>query len=276
MMKKKLHSILLYGMFLLTLKLHAQPINAYDNNLDHGNIIQLTTINNIASASINQLGKILFVLLLIASIALLLSKANAQQIDKRWGDQGNGKFVNPIILADYSDPDVIRVGKKFYMIASEFHYMGIQVLESEDMVNWKVIAQVYDRLDLPGYSEMTKYGGGSWAPAIRYHDNKFWIYFCTPQEGLFMSTATKAEGPWSPLHHVKEISGWEDPCPLWDEDGQTYMGRSQLGGGPIIIHKMSNDGKELLDAGRTVYEGPVAEGTKLFKKDGATKAMESL
>lgn len=56
------------------------------------------------------------------------------------------------------------------------------------------------------------------------------------------------------------------PLPLWDEDGQAYLGRSRHGAGPIIIHKMSADGTRLLDEGMTVYTGPVAEGTKIFKK----------
>ncbi len=188
--------------------------------------------------------------------------------DTRWGDQGNGKYVNPILNADYSDPDVIRVGDKYYMICSEFHFMGIPVLESEDMVNWKIITQIYNEINLPGYNSMERYGGGSWAPAIRYYNDKYWVYFCTPNEGLFMSTAENPAGPWSPLVHVKTVSGWEDPCPLRDDNGDAYLGRSQLGGGPIIIHKMSADGTRLLDNGVKVYEGPTAEGTKMFKKDG--------
>lgn len=105
-------------------------------------------------------------------------------------------------------------------------------------------------------------------PSIRYHDNKFWVFFCTPKEGLFMSNAVNPSGPWSPLHLVKKVEKWEDPCPFWDEDGQAYLGRSRHGAGPIIIHKMSADGTRLLDEGMTVYTGPVAEGTKIFKKDG--------
>ncbi len=191
-----------------------------------------------------------------------------EPLDNRWGDLGNGTFANPILNADYSDPDVIRVGEKYYMVASDFHFIGMQVLESEDMVNWKIISQIYSRLDFPKYDKMERYGNGSWAPTIRYHDDKFWVYFCSPEEGLFMSNATNPAGPWLPLVHVKNISGWEDPCPLWDDNGDTYLGRSQLGGGPIIIHKMSADGTQLLDDGVKVYEGPTAEGTKLFKKDG--------
>lgn len=188
--------------------------------------------------------------------------------DTRWGDQGNGRYVNPILNADYSDPDVIRVGEKYYMICSEFHFMGIPVLESEDMVNWHIISKVFNRIDFPEYDSMERYGGGSWAPSLRYHDGRFWVYFCSPNEGLFVSTATDAAGPWSELVNVKHVSGWEDPCPLWDDNGVAYMGRSQLGGGPIIIHKMSADGMKLLDDGVEVYHGPTAEGTKLFKKDG--------
>ena len=185
-----------------------------------------------------------------------------------WGDQGNGTYVNPILNADYSDPDVIRVGEKYYMVASDFHFTGMQVLESDDMVNWRLLSQVYRRFDFPGWDSMEHYGGGSWAPSLRYHDGKFWVFFCTPDEGLFMSNATDPAGPWSPLHNVCHVKGWEDPCPFWDEDGQAYLGRSILGAGPIIIHRMSPDGTRLLDDGCTVYTGPVAEGTKIHKRDG--------
>ena len=192
--------------------------------------------------------------------------SNAQPLD--WGDQGNGTYKNPVLNADYSDPDVIRVGNKYYMVASDFHFVGMQVLESTDLVNWQIISQVYDRFDLPGWDANQHYAGGSWAPSIRWHDGRFYVYFCTPEEGLFMSSAADARGPWTPLHCLKAVPKWEDPCPLWDDDGQAYLGRSQHGAGPIIVHKMSADGKTLLDEGVTVYTGPVAEGTKWLKRNG--------
>lgn len=186
-----------------------------------------------------------------------------------WGDLGNGYYKNPVLNADYSDPDVIRVGSDFYMVASDFHYMGMQVLHSKDLVNWRIIGQIYRRLDIhPRYDNMEGYGKGSWAPSIRYHDGKFYVYFCTPDEGLYMSTATDPAGPWSPLHEVKRVSGWEDPCPFWDDDGNAYLGHSTVGAGPIIIHRMSHDGKTLLDDGVVVYVGKVAEGTKIYKRNG--------
>lgn len=207
---------------------------------------------------------LLIFLCFISNVLVLLAQGTPGQ----WGDQGNGTYINPILNADYSDPDVIRVGDKYYMVASDFHFLGMQVLESEDMVNWKLISQIYHRFDFPGWNDNQQYAGGAWAPAIRYHDNKFWVFFCTPKEGLFMSNAINPTGPWSPLHLVEKVEKWEDPCPFWDEDGQAYLGRSRHGAGPIIIHKMNADGTRLLDEGTTVYTGPVAEGTKILKKDG--------
>ena len=185
-----------------------------------------------------------------------------------WGDLGNGFYKNPVLNADFSDPDVIRAGAKYYMVASDFHFLGMQVLESDDMVNWHYISQIYRRFDEPGWDSNQHYAGGSWAPAIRYHDGLYYVYFCTPEEGLYMSTAKDPHGPWAPLHLVRRVPKWEDPCPFWDDDGQAYLGRSQHGAGPIIVHRMSPDGKTLLDEGKTVYTGPVAEGTKFLKRNG--------
>lgn len=209
----------------------------------------------------------------IAALAVISCTNNAAQYGevKSWGDQGDGTYANPVLVADFSDPDVIRVDDTFYMVASDFHFMGIQILKSSDLVNWEYITQIYERLDFPDYDNMNAYSAGSWAPSIRYHDGKFYVYFCTPTEGLFMTCAEKPEGPWSELTFVHEGGpdfGWEDPCPFWDEDGQAYLGRSQLGAGPIILHRMSADGKQLLDDGTVIYEGDVAEGTKFLKKDG--------
>ena len=209
-----------------------------------------------------------FSLIAGALFLLLAACSHPKPNGNTWGDTGDGRYLNPVLAADYSDPDAIRVGDKYYMVASDFHFLGMQVLESDDLVNWRLISQIYDRFDLPGWDGNQHYSGGSWAPAIRWHDGKFWVYFCTPEEGLFMSTAENPAGPWEPLHCVKSIPRWEDPCPFWDEDGQAYLGHSLKGAGPIILHRMSPDGKELLDEGVTIYTGPTAEGTKIHKWNG--------
>ena len=209
---------------------------------------------------------------LLSVLLLLMTISSSAQ---SWGDQGDGTYRNPVLNADFSDPDVIRVGEKYYMVASDFHFLGMQVLESDDMVNWRYISQIYSRFDEPGWDANQHYAGGSWAPAIRYHDGLYYVYFCTPDEGLYMTTAKDPHGPWAPLHLVKRVEKWEDPCPFWEDDGehqssdgQAYLGRSRHGAGPIIVHKMSPDGKQLLDEGVTVYEGPIAEGTKFMKRNG--------
>ena len=186
-----------------------------------------------------------------------------------WGDQGDGTYRNPILKSDYSDPDIIRHGDDFYLIASDFHFVGIQVLHSRDLVNWKVIGQVFDRLTMSSrYDEMKGYSQGTWAPTIRYHEGEFYIFVCTPYDGLFMWHAKDPAGPWSETVTVKAVEKWEDPCPFWDDDGQAYMVHSYLGAGPLILHKMSVDGTRLLDEGKEIYRGKVAEGPKLFKRNG--------
>ena len=111
-----------------------------------------------------------------------------------WGDQGDGTYRNPILNADYSDPDVIRVGDDFYLVGSDFHFVGIQILHSRDLVNWRIIGQVFNRLTMnPRYDTMQGYAQGTWAPSLRYHNGEYYIYVCTPHDGLFM---WHAKNPW--------------------------------------------------------------------------------
>jgi len=202
-------------------------------------------------------------------------------------------YRNPILFADYSDPDVIRVGQCYYMVASTFHFSpGIPVLKSMDLVHWTIIAHALPRLvfhkryDLPGpisFDDSTArppwkptdgqgYSGGVWAPAIRYHQGCYYIYFATPSDGIFMVSATNAEGPWNPPVTLAAEAGFEDPCPFWDDDGKAYLVHSRVGAGPLILHKMSSDGKTLLDKGTVIVQEPeklpTLEGPKLIKRHG--------
>jgi beta-xylosidase len=185
-------------------------------------------------------------------------------------------YTNPILFADYSDPDVIRVGSDYYLVASSFHFMpGLPILKSNDLIHWTIIGHVFPRLDIsPAYSMIdgNRYGRGAWAPAIRYHDKKFFVYFPTPDEGIFMSTAPSAEGPWTTPVAVLAQPGLEDPCPFWDDDGTAYLIHSKTGAGPLYLHKMSADGKTLLDDGKLIVQNkqalPTLEGPKLYKRNG--------
>ena len=197
-----------------------------------------------------------------------------------WGDQGDGTFKNPVLWADYNNLDVIVVGSDFYMIAASHHFMGMPVLHSSDGVNWTLLTRIYRRLDIdPRYNTPGQaYQDGTWAPAIRYHDGRFYVYVTTPTEGLIMTSTADAAGPWDPWLVVKAVAGWEDPCPFWDDvanaggDGpngeKAYLIRSQTGAGPLIIQQMSWDGKQLLGTTTTVANGPTLEGPKLGKRNG--------
>lgn len=139
----------------------------------------------------------------------------------------------------------------------------------EGLINWEIIGQVFDKLTMaPKYDQLTGYAEGTWAPAIRYHNGEFCIYVCTPSEGLFMWHAKDPGGPWSQTVTVVSAPNWEDPCPFWDDDGTPYLVHSRKGAGPLILHKMSADGTKLLDDGKQIYQGPTAEGPKMFKRHG--------
>lgn len=200
------------------------------------------------------------------------------------------EYTNPVIYADYSDPDVIRVGDTYYHVSSSFHFVpGIPVLRSKDLVNWTIIGHVLPRLgfapeyDMPGPYELDdtkskptrpglRYMGGVWAPAIRHHDGRFHVYWATPDEGIFMASATDPAGPWSEPVALKTGAGYEDPCPFWDDDGQAWLIHGKVGAGPLVLHRMSVDGKRLLDEGTVIaYDPvnlPVLEGPKFHKRNG--------
>jgi beta-xylosidase len=185
-------------------------------------------------------------------------------------------YRNPILFADYSDPDVIRDGLNYYLVASTFHFVpGIPILQSSDLVHWTIIGHVVHRLDMdPRYSMIggNRYGKGVWAPSIRKHDGRFYVYFPTPSEGIFVSTAEKMTGPWSEPEVVIAGAGLEDPCPFWDDDGTAYLIHSRTGAGPLILHRMSADGRHVLDEGKIIVQDPehlpVLEGPKLYKRNG--------
>jgi len=221
-------------------------------------------------------------LLSLAAIGLLAPLTGAAAPEQ-------ATYSNPILFADYSDPDMIRVGRDYYMVASSFHFSpGIPILKSRDLVHWAIIGHVLPKLDfapeydMPGPHTLTdkiskpvggtRYAGGVWAPSIRHHEGRFYVYWATPDEGIFMSTATRAEGPWAKPTKVIDQPLLEDPCPIWDDDGQAWLVHSRHGAGPLILHKMSADGTRVLDAGTVIVEDkanlPILEGPKFYKRNG--------
>lgn len=205
---------------------------------------------------------------LLAGAAVALSPAGHPAAEKT--------YRNPVLFADYSDPDVIRDGPNYYLIASSFHFVpGIPILQSADLVHWTIVGHVVQRLEMDRRYSMiggNRYGEGVWAPSIRKHSRLFYVYFPTPKEGIFVSTASNIRGPWSKPVAVIAQAGLEDPCPFWDDDGKAYLVHSRVGAGPLILHRMSPDGRHVLDEGKVIVQDPkdlpVLEGPKLYKRNG--------
>jgi len=204
-------------------------------------------------------------------------------------DQGNGTYRNPVLVGDYSDPDVVRVGGDFYLTSSSLaNSPGLPILHSRDLVNWTIIGHALQKLQPEAHFAVPRRGGGVWAPSIRHHGGKFYIYYPDPDIGVFVVTAANPRGPWTRPVLVDRTRGAIDPTPFWDERGRAWLAMafafSRAGVNNIItLKRMSPDGKRVLDKGRVIIDGaklpPVAtsngvlpwrviEGPKLYRRDG--------
>jgi beta-xylosidase len=195
-------------------------------------------------------------------------------------DQGNGTYRNPVLFADYSDPDVVRVGEDYYLVASSFNCApALPVLLSRDLVNWRLVNHALPRQVPEAVYSMVQHGNGVWAPAIRYRDGRFWIYYPDPDHGIYVITAADPAGEWSRPVLVKAGQGLIDPCPLWDDDGQVYLvhawARSRAGFSNVLtVVRLSPNGLKALDEGKVVIDGNklsgyrTIEGPKFHKRGG--------
>lgn len=195
----------------------------------------------------------------------------------KWvSDLGNGYFKNPVLYADYSDPDVIRVGNDFYMTASSFTFVpGLPILHSKDLVNWELIN--YAARELQSRYDKPMHGCGVWAPSIRYHDGRFYIYYGDPDLGIMMTSTEDIYGEWSPLVCVKEASGVIDTCPIWDDDGRAYIvhgyAHSRCGfNSRLGLFEMTPDGTRTISEDKLIFDGSISqktiEGPKIYKRNG--------
>lgn len=214
------------------------------------------------------------------SIVIILKEKTMDKtkIQKMWiADQGDGTYKNPILYTDYSDPDAIRVGEDYFLIASSFcNTPAVPLLHSKDLVNWKVINYIMEKLPFACY-EKPVHGCGTWAPAIRFHEGVYYAFIPMPDEGIMMCKTTDPWGKWSEPSYVKKVVGWIDPCPFWDDDGKAYMvsafARSRIGFKSMLyMSPIAPDCSGVLDDGQFIYDGhatqPTIEGPKLYKRNG--------
>ena len=193
-----------------------------------------------------------------------------------WGTQPDADiYVNPVLPADFSDIDCIEHDNVYYAISSTMQYEpGMVILRSADMVNWQVCSHAVGDLSqisraMTGEA-MDRYGRGIWAGAIRWHDGRFHVYFGCPDEGMFVTTAEQIEGPWSDLVRMNFPGGWDDCCPLFDDDGQNYFVATHFADNyKTYIFPLSADGTQVdWDRKVLVNEGAGREANKLYKFNG--------
>lgn len=217
------------------------------------------------------------------ALAFLLSiRVQAQRptnVSQVWvADNGDGTYKNPILYADYSDPDAIRVGDDFYMTASSFNcFPGLPVLHSKDLVNWELTGYALNKLEPEDVFSKPQHGKGVWAPCIRYHKDEFYIYYPDPDYGIYMVKSKRPEGPWSEPVLVKGGKGLIDPSPLWDDDGNAYLVHAFAGSRAgikslLVVCSLSDDGTTAGDDEVMVIDGhdnqPTVEGPKFYKRNG--------
>lgn len=218
---------------------------------------------------------ILFAALSLFSVTIM---AQPNTISKVWvADNGDGSFKNPILNADYSDPDAIRVGDDYYLISSSFnHAPGLPILHSKDLVNWKIIGHALTEQIPAAYFSKVQHGGGVWAPSIRYYKNEFYIYYPDPDFGIYVTKAKKITGPWSTPVLVYEGRGLIDPCPLWDDNGKVYLAHALAGSragfkSVLIVNELNASGDKVIGNDVLVYDGhsndATVEGPKFYKRN---------
>lgn len=217
--------------------------------------------------------------LLLMMLALPMA-ALAQYKSQVWSpDNGNGTYTNPVINADYSDPDVCVAGEDYYLTASSFNCIpGLPILHSKDLVNWEIVGHAVKELEPKQEFDRPSHGNGIWAPSIRYHNGEFYIYWGDPDYGVFMVKTKDPAGEWSKPLCVIPGKGLIDPTPLWDDDGRCYLvnayanSRSRFAS-VIAIRELSADGTKPIGNPVIIYDGNgtesrTCEGPKIYKRDG--------
>lgn len=220
------------------------------------------------------------VLLCAALLCGTVVHAQKKDVSAVWvSDQGDGTYVNPVLHADYSDPDVCAVGSDFYMTASSFNCIpGLPILHSKDLVNWKLINHAL-KVQLPKeYFHTPRHGKGVWAPSIRYYKNEYYIFWGDPDFGIYRIKAKDPAGEWSEPLLVKAGKGMIDVTPLWDEDGRVYIVHAWAGSRSginsiLTVTELDQKCERVLSDPVMVFDGNATqnhtvEGPKFYKRNG--------
>ncbi len=218
--------------------------------------------------------------ILSLSVCSLFHPAMAQYRSEVWvSDEGNGMYRNPVLHADYSDPDVCAVGEDYFLTASSFNCTpGLPILHSKDLVNWKIVNYALKKVEPVEYYNEPRHGKGVWAPSIRFHGGMYYIYWGDPDFGIFMVKTRDPYGEWDAPVLVKAGKGMIDPCPLWDDDGLVYLAHAWAGSrakfnSVLTVCEMNKEGTAVISDPVLVFDGNdgvnhTIEGAKFYKRNG--------
>lgn len=219
-------------------------------------------------------------LILSLSVCSLFHPAMAQYRSEVWvSDEGNGMYRNPVLHADYSDPDVCAVGEDYFLTASSFNCTpGLPILHSKDLVNWKIVNYALKKVEPVEYYNEPRHGKGVWAPSIRFHEGMYYIYWGDPDFGIFMVKTRDPYGEWDAPVLVKAGKGMIDPCPLWDDDGRVYLAHAWAGSrakfnSVLTVCELNKEGTAVISDPVLVFDGNdgvnhTIEGAKFYKRNG--------
>lgn len=218
--------------------------------------------------------------ILSLSVCSLFHPAMAQYRSEVWvSDEGNGMYRNPVLHADYSDPDVCVVGEDYFLTASSFNCTpGLPILHSKDLVNWKIVNYALKKVEPVEYYNEPRHGKGVWAPSIRFHEGMYYIYWGDPDFGIFMVKTRDPYGEWDAPVLVKAGKGMIDPCPLWDDDGRVYLAHAWAGSrakfnSVLTVCELNKEGTAVISDPVLVFDGNdgvnhTIEGAKFYKRNG--------
>lgn len=219
-------------------------------------------------------------LILSLSVCGMFHPAMAQYRSEVWvSDEGNGMYRNPVLHADYSDPDVCAVGEDYFLTASSFNCTpGLPILHSKDLVNWKIVNYALKKVEPVEYYNEARHGKGVWAPSIRFHEGMYYIYWGDPDFGIFMVKTRDPYGEWDAPVLVKAGKGMIDPCPLWDDDGRVYLAHAWAGSrakfnSVLTVCELNKEGTKVISDPVLVFDGNdgvnhTIEGAKFYKRNG--------
>lgn len=219
-------------------------------------------------------------LILSLSVCGMFHPAMAQYRSEVWvSDEGNGMYRNPILHADYSDPDVCVVGEDYFLTASSFNCTpGLPILHSKDLVNWKIVNYALKKVEPVEYYNEARHGKGVWAPSIRFHEGMYYIYWGDPDFGIFMVKTRDPYGEWDKPVLVKAGKGMIDPCPLWDDDGRVYLAHAWAGSrakfnSVLTVCELNKEVTKVISDPVLVFDGNdgvnhTIEGAKFYKRNG--------